>query len=104
MEALDALAARSVHLARCFERAVHDAGPWEIAWGHAEPAAAERVEGAAGVTFVARFPAVRRHTSGPVLAELSCAGDPVSYRYIDLPDGEGFEVAWELAVPAAVGA
>ncbi len=99
MPPLDALAARAVHLARCFERAVNDPGPWAIAT-FSDPVQAEQVLSPAGVTFRARFPAVCRRFEGQVLAELSCRGEPVAYRYIEVPDEQDYEVAWGLDADA----
>lgn len=104
VEALDALTARAVHAAHVFERAVHDGGPWAVVLDGRQAAEAERVEGPASITFTASFPPACRLTPGPVVAELCARGELVDVRLVEVPDEGGFDLVWQVGVPAAVGA
>lgn len=97
MSRLDVLAAQAVFTARAFERAVHDDGPWEMAWGpFVVPATRECLDD--GVHFSAVFPAHCYLVEPNPLIGLYIAGDPqpVLIRSIEFPGDQGFTVSWHL--------
>lgn len=96
MATLDTLAAQAVFAARALERAVHDAGPWEITWGpHTVPAVREATE--ESVTFTATFPEHCYLAPIESPATLLCRGEPVLFREIEFPGDQGFTISWVLS-------
>lgn len=99
---LDLIASRLVLAARLLERALHDDGPWSMAYGPlVAPARREVDEG--GVRLVADFaPHCWLARPDPVV-ELRCRGVVVNARPVEDPGDGAFSVSWALSaalVPA----
>lgn len=99
MSTLDLTAARVVFLARQFERAVNDPGPWEMSFcGHRVPAS--RINREHSVIFWAHFPDACWMGDGDL--SLLCAGELVDSRPIDQPEDGQFRIEWEIGLPKAL--
>jgi hypothetical protein len=94
---LDLAVARAVFLARQIERAVHDSGPWEIAYGAARVPACRFIRGDS-VVFVAHLPNVcYTEPPEPTLTLLS-RGEEVGSRPVEHPGDGEYEVTWEFTL------
>lgn len=90
---LDLAVSRAVVQMRALERAVHDAGPWEIdIAGVRSPASRLVLDDR--VDFEADFPAQQDQEGSAVLL---CAGEFVSARALELPEGP-FTLDWSLTL------
>lgn len=96
---LDLTAARVVFLARQFERAVNDPGPWEMSFhGHRVPAS--RVVREHSVVFWAHFPDACWLDGGDL--SLLCGGELHGSRPVEQPEDGQFRVTWEIGLPSAL--
>ena len=89
-------AAHGLRTARLLECAVHDEGPWEMAYNGITVPADRMVHGS-GVLFSATFPEVC-WISVPedTTAYLLCRGEVMALRQIDHPGDCAFAACWSL--------
>lgn len=99
MATLDFQAAQAVFLARRFETAVNDPGPWEMEFGgHRVPAS--RITREHSVIFWAHFPDACWLSEGFV--SLLCRGEVQGSKPIEQPEDGQFKVEWEIGLPGAL--
>lgn len=92
---IDELVARAVHRASLAERMLHDAGPWEMAWGPLR-ARAVRVVTSDTVALVADFPAACHLARPEPQLALYWRGELVGSRPIPDPGDDGFRASWAV--------
>src|SRR5256885_636880 len=96
MSTLDFIAAQAVARAKLLERAVHDAGPWEIEInGLRVPAL--RMTTVSRVIFLADFPEVC-WVIPPEAAFLYCRGDLIASREIIAPAEGAHQIEWTIGL------
>ena len=92
---LDFAVAQAVYRARQMERALHDPGPWTMAWGpHTVPAS--RLVGEDRIVFLAHFPEHCFLVEPDPTLRLFCAGEELGSRRIEFPGDGAFMVEWTL--------
>ena len=94
---LDFAVAQAVHRARLIERALHDRGPWEIAYGPCSVGALKAVLDDR-VVFLARLPEMCWLTEPDPYLSLLCRGEVVTVRPIDHPGDGTVDVRWEMTL------
>lgn len=99
-ENLDLTVAQAVFTTKLLERALHDEGPWTLAWGPFE-VPVERVLVDDGVAFTAEFPEHCYLEPPHPVAVLRCRDDAVAAKTIDFPGDGGFTVEWTLRARVA---
>lgn len=101
MSMLDFAVAQAAFRARQMERALHDNGPWTIAWGPFT-VPASRLIGSDRIVFLAHFPAHCYLSAPEAPATLLCRGEVVGTQDIEFPGDGEFELEWHLSVEQPV--
>ena len=99
---LERRASQAVHAARLLERAVHDSGPWTMAWGPHE-VGVDRIVSQDRVTFYAAFPESCYLERPPATVFLRCDGEDVAVQQVVYPGDGRFFVEWVIR-PGAIKA
>ena len=94
-ENLDVTVAQAVFTTKVLERALHDNGPWTLAWGPFEVPVERQIEGH-GVTFLAEFPEHCYLEPPYPVAILRCNNESVAAKTIEFPGDGAFTVEWTL--------
>lgn len=100
---MDLAVGQALFRARQVERALHDRGPWTIAWGPFEVPAC-RLIGESEIKFLAHFPAQCYLAPVTEPARLLCRGEVVGTRLVEHPGDGEFEMDWTLTVGTPVPA
>lgn len=94
---LEMVVSRAIYTVHAFERALHDAGPWTMAWGpYTQPA--RRTIHPDGVSFSAEFPESCWITRPDTNITLYCRDEVNAIRAIEYPGDTAFAVVWNLSV------
>lgn len=103
MSVLDLAVARAAFQVRQLERALHDSGCWEVAYGPFTVPAC-RITYDDRVTFLAHFPSHCWLMEPEPVLSLLCDGEIVGTRTIVHPGDGNWECEWSLAIsePASV--